>query len=232
MMSVATFSQGMWLEQGMWKLSQPRLWLSKGKQAQGLCIDPYFLYIRFACDFRCVMHISSKHEKCIMLEFQGRSVLFFSCRGLPCFGHNIDHFAHTMGGQWNTWEGGIGKHTSSGGDGAMQSIRKGLKNEQKKGGAVKCTRKRVTKKHTRKGWTKNRTRKVGEETHPRGGGIHKCPGGHRGGAPLKMATWFAKYAYMRLRASFEVSNFNRSIYWRERAAFQRSTFGGRLLAMM
>ena len=48
-------------------------------------------------------------------------------------------------------KGGIGKHTSSGGDGAMQSIRKGLKNEQKKGGAVKCTRKRVTKKHTRKG---------------------------------------------------------------------------------
>ena len=48
-------------------------------------------------------------------------------------------------------KGGIGKHTSSGGDGAMQSIRKGLKNEQKEGEAVKCTRERVTKKHTRKG---------------------------------------------------------------------------------
>ena len=151
MMSVATFSQGMWLEQGMWKLSQPRLWLSKGKQAQGLCIDPYFLYIRFACDFRCVMHISSKHEKCMMLEFQGRSVLFFSCRGLPCVGHNIDHFAHTMGGQWNTREGG---------DRETHIIRGGWSNAKHQEG---------TEKWTKKGGSSEMHKKEGDkETHKEG----------------------------------------------------------------
>ena len=48
-------------------------------------------------------------------------------------------------------KGGIGKHTSSGGDGAMQSIRKGLKNEQKKGGSSEMHKKEGDKETHKEG---------------------------------------------------------------------------------